>query len=279
MIHQIQRTIDEIKPHLGATIARLRPNSSLAAARSSSLEKFAPDFRPPSLSEVIRRDLPAPNRSILLGVGVDDGVYFLDLDNPVSGAVSIIGDRTADITGMMRSMLASATLFNPHQRVSVSVICRNVDDYSLFVQTQHLHDLLPLDEPIASEFILEVAAEAEDRSRGKIPEPAGLLFIDDLSDCLDFLNRAAYERLYWLIRHGPRYKIWTIASLKAEKLEFIDRRFLSAFRSWLVGCIGDTRLRSIVAHPPSPELGRLMPDQFIMPDRDHCRLINACKID
>jgi hypothetical protein len=216
---------------------------------------------------------------VLLGIGVDEGIYYLDLDNPVSGATLIVGDDDANRSGLIHSILASATRLNSHSQVTVSVICRKVDDYDPFVQTQHLQEMLPADEPITSEFIREVAAEAMERRKGKSPEPAALLFIDDLVECLSFLDQVAYERLYWLVRHGPRYKIWTISTLAAAQMDFVDQRYLAAFRTWLVGHIHDTSLAGQAAPSLAHHLERLGPDQFYTPDRDERRLFCICPVD
>jgi len=270
--------MDVVAPQLTSTMTRWTGNLFAPGGQGYGNEPSF-DFHPPSLSEVLESGLPSPERSVLLGMGVDEGVYFLDLDNPASGATLLIGDQGCERSGMLRSMLASATLLISHHRVSISVLCRKVREYEAFVQTQHLQEMLPVNEPISSEFIRELADEAVERSRGKRPEPVALLFIDDLAECLSFLDREAYERLYWLVRHGPRYKIWTVTSLPAAQFDYVDQRFLAAFRTWLVGHIRDRRLAAMVAPAISGRLGSLKPDQFYTDDREAQILICKCSAD
>lgn len=285
MITDLHKTFDQMIPQLEANIARLS-GGLLARGHSGGSQPvdiiqfgFPPGFSPPSITEVQQRELPAPACSVLLGIGTDEGAYHLDLDNPVSGAVLVIGDEGADLLGLLRSMLASVTRFNLPQLAKVSVICKRADDFVDFADKLHVQDIMPTNDPLTSEFVREVAAEAVARSQGKKPDPAVVLFIDDLARCLTFLDQAAYERLYWLIRHGPRYRIWTIAAQPVERYFHIDPQYLSAFRTRLVGHIHDRNVAARAAHSARLRTERLGPNLFYTPYREESHVFCICPIE
>jgi hypothetical protein len=64
---------------------------------------------------------------------------------------------------------------------------------------------------------------------------------------IPLLDQAAYNRFYWLIRHGPSYQVWTIASLPSGSVEQVSTRFLTAFRTRLFGFMRDERLARTLA--------------------------------
>jgi hypothetical protein len=87
--------------------------------------------------------------------------------------------------------------------------------------------------------VQELADLAEERRARRLSGPAVILAIDDLASALLSLDEQSVTLLYWLIRHGPRLRVWTIATLSTRRSADLDLRFLEAFRSRLVGHIAD----------------------------------------
>jgi hypothetical protein len=223
------------------------------------------DEWPPKLGDLLQRSRDLPPYSTLLGVGEDGLAFHVDLTNPATGAVLACGDAHADLTGLIRSILASAIALNTPDQVSVSVVARNVEAFMDFTETDHIQEIFPADDTIVGEFLIELAEIVEARRSGKKPEPAILLFIDDLAECVEFLGEQAYARLYWLIRHGPRHQVWTFASLPAERGRMVGERFLSAFRTRLIGHIRDQRLAAELSQDPGMRSHSLQPAELFLP--------------
>jgi hypothetical protein len=215
----------------------------------------------------------------LLGVGEDSLPFHLDLTNPASGAVLACGDAHADLTGLMRSILASAIALNTPEQISVSVVAHNADAFMDFTDAEHVQEIFPADDVIVGEFLIELAEIVEARRSGKTPEPAILLFIEDLAECVEFLSEQAYARLYWLIRHGPRHQVWTFASLPAERGQLVGDRFLSAFRTRLIGHIRDQRLAAELSQDPRMRTSHLQPAELFLPYGSQWLRFWICPVD
>lgn len=273
-----KKALDQWRPALEAAVS---PGMKDAFGKNFRFSKddSLPEDWPPPLSKALEeiRGLALP--SVLLGIGEDRLPFHLDLTNPASGAVLVCGDARAGAGILMRSMLASAAALNSAQRLSISVIARYVDDYLELAETESCHEVIPVDEDIAGELIEELADLTDARRNGKPTEPILLLAIDDLAECLDFLSESAYARLYRLIRHGPRYGVWTFAALPAERLNRVGSRFLSAFRTRLIGHIQDRRTAAEAALDRAMQAGHLRSGEFFLPYGSEWLRFWACPAD
>ncbi len=77
-----------------------------------------------------------------------------------------------------------------------------------------------------------------------------ILAIDGLDACLAALDEQSFARLYWLVKHGPRSRVWTIASLPSERTKRVDPRLVDAFRTRLVGYIADREMAKYLSGDP-----------------------------
>ena len=73
------------------------------------------------------------------------------------------------------------------------------------------------------------------------------MVIDDLAACLQPLEDEQFRRLYWLVKHGPRSRIWILATIDPSSLAWMDERILDAFRTRLMGAVADPELASTLA--------------------------------
>ncbi len=140
--------------------------------------------------------------------------------------------------------------------------------------------VLPVEEPAVADLIAGLVETVEARKRNGPQDPAMILAIDDLAGLLPFLDEQTYDRLYWLIRHGPRYQVWTLATLSAGQVDQLDPRFLSAFRTRLFGYMRDERLAQRLAGDDriatrDIEQGR----QFYVPYGGEWLRFWICKVD
>jgi len=163
------------------------------------------------------------------------------------------------------SILASVVGLNTPYELNLSVIASNIGLFMHLAKADHCQEIFSIDEEVTGDLIGELADLAEERRRTRPGDPAILLVIDDLAGCLEHLDQQAFSRLYWLIRHGPRSRVWTIATLSMERARTIEPRFLSAFRTRLFGRTTDRKLAALLSEDDKLRTGQLENGQFNIP--------------
>jgi hypothetical protein len=225
------------------------PDSDLALDFAGEADLALPTSQtwPPKLAELLESLTDPPPYAALLGA-CEDGLPFLfDLTNPAPGAVLVTGDAGGGKTRLLHSILHSACRMNTPEQLIFNVIASQPEEYLDLDPTEHCQAILPVEEPAVADLIADLVETVETRKRNHPQDPAMILVIDDLAALLTFLDEQAYARLYWLIRHGPRYQVWTLATLPAMQAGGLDSRFLSAFRTRLFGYMHDERLAQRLA--------------------------------
>jgi len=207
----------------------------------------------PSLDEVIERldagDLP--EHGALLGSCDDSLPFLLDLANPSPGALLMTSDSGGGKTALIRSILTSASRMNPPERVCFDLIAAQPDEYQQLETSAHCRSIQPVEDSGVDELISQLVRLADKRKKTGPVDPAVILAIDGLASLLPFLSEEAFSNLYWLIRHGPRYMIWTIAALPSAQAQQVEPRYLTAFRTRLFGYMRDERLAHRMANDDS----------------------------
>ncbi len=221
---------------------------------------------PLSLEDLLAQADDLPPYSLTLGA-CDDGLPFLlDLTYPAPGALLVCGDSGCGKTHLLHALAASAALQNGPEQVQISILALDPAAYLDLAAADHCQEIFPVDEPVVADLITELSRLVESRRRVLPDDPAIVLFIDGLAECLRSLDQDAFERLYRLARHGPRARVWTIASLDTRQLQAIDGRFLAAFRTRLMGRIRNRRSAEALAAPGAPVDTRALGDGlFLMP--------------
>jgi hypothetical protein len=185
--------------------------------------------------------------SMILGLCEDGLPCLLELTNPAPGALLLSGDTHSGKTRLLRAILASAIRLNTPDQVAFYLVAHQPKEYRDLAESDHCRQVNAADEKVIPQLIEELAALTEQRRRGKLDGPAIILAIDDLAVCLESLDNKAFTRLYWLIRHGPRSQVWTLATLGSGQSKKIDPRFLTAFRTRLMGHVSDRRLANVLS--------------------------------
>lgn len=206
-------------------------------------------------------DLP-PN-SLLLGVCSDGLPLRVDLDNPVAGSILISGDPGSGKTQLLKSILSSIFSFEPITELTISIITHDPQDFDEISQTPYCQDISNLVHRNARQIIRALMSESDQR-RNDPDGPIRILLVDDLARLLQSVDDETFGFLYRLIKHGPRYHIWTIASLSTRYAEYLNQRLLDAFRTHIIGHIDDLRIAEILGRDSGMLAQRLVsPNNFI----------------
>jgi hypothetical protein len=234
---------------------------------------------PVSLDQILAQSGQLPPHSLLLGV-CDDGLPFLlDLTNPAPGAMLVCGDSGVGKTALVDSILASGARLNTPTQLNLSVIAREIEPFMHLAKADHCQEIFSCAEEVTGDLIGELADLAEERRRTRPADPAILLVIDDLAGCLDHLDQEAFNRLYWLIRHGPRSRVWTVATLSMERARTIEPQFLSAFRTRLFGRTADRKLVAQLSEDDKLRTAALENGQFNIPYAGEWLRLWVCPVD
>ncbi len=208
-----------------------------------------------------------PEHAALLGACEDGLPFLIDLANPVPGAILIAGDTRSGKTALIRSILASVQEMDSPEQVIFTIFTAQPDEYRLFNASANCQIILPVESKAIAGQIASLKEAAEKRKHLGPEDPCLILAIDDISTLLSFLDETGFASLYWLICHGPRYRIWTIASIDSDQIGRIGHPYLSAFRTRLFGFMRSEQTARNLAKDPSiatreiPEKGL----QFLVP--------------
>jgi hypothetical protein len=185
-----------------------------------------------SLDEVIRAYGSFPAYSVIFGICEDGLPLTLNLKEPAAGSLLIEAEARRGKTQVIRTVLTSAAILNRADRVNFCVISPYPDELADLFNFPHCQGLVAPYERLASEIILELSAQAEQRRFGRERGPAYILAIDDLGALVgEHLDYDVLLHLRWLISKGPASEIWTIASLPSHAVPTCDPQIITQFRT------------------------------------------------
>ena len=241
-------------------------DSKLIAQEALIQEGETQDDRPPSIQRIIDQTGPFSPGSLILGSCEDGLPFILDLANPAPGALLISGDNDSGKTRLLHSILRSAETLNSPAQVSFSLLVGDPDEYTDLSQSPNCQEMLDLKDRSVDDLILALDAAVEQRRYGNARGPSLILAIDDLASFLHYSSDESAHMLHTILKHGPRSRIWTFATLRSADANQIDERLIFAFRTRLVGQILDSGLATYLANDPESGAGNLVSgSQFCVP--------------
>lgn len=209
-------------------------DSEIAYFVFDELERTQPSIQdyPPSLYSILDSNGSFSSPSLVIGLCNDGLPFTLNLDNPKSGSILIVGDRRKDIAQLIKVIGHSVSLINHPQEVSYYVITDKTNDYVELFSYQHCRDILSSDDPSAGGLINNLASIAAQRRISGEGGSKTLLFIDDLSSISNILNDfSVYLNFQSLIQRGPKSGIWPIVSSTKHDVEHTKPHLASMFRT------------------------------------------------
>jgi hypothetical protein len=175
---------------------------------------------------------------------------MLDLADSSPGALLISGSTGNAKTRLLQAILASAIRINRPSQVEMRIIAGQAARFDHFFPTEHCRQILSADDPAVSEAIIDLLPAVGLSRSGARRAQAVILAVDDLEALTPKLDKQAYASLCWLARHGPRLRVWLIATLATHDLPVhglrtplasgwesetkVDELLLSAFGTCLI---------------------------------------------
>ena len=248
------KALERLKPNLHLPQIRRTPAGSPATTAPDSPKPDGPEHKgftsAPALETVLEQAGPLSPYTVILGACEDGLPFLLDLTNPAPGALLVAGDTGSGKSRLLRAILGSAAAINPASQVEFSILAQGIAEFKALSETAHCQELLACDDPAASDVIRDLAKVVDQRRHGSPADPVMLLAIDGLTSLVDELNEPTFERLLSVIRHGPRTRVWTIATLSSTQAERVEEPLLAAFRTRLIGKIASARLAALMTGNP-----------------------------
>lgn len=236
------------------------------SVESASASQDLPAVSSSPMQELIDQPGSLPPYSIVLGKCSDNLPLTMELSNPEPGSILITGDTECGKKRLLKSILSSAALLNKAKKLEFTVITDDPGEYIDHARLPNNSQVLSVDDPLSKEFIVTLLNQVEIRRTRKSHDPVIVLAIDDLARFVQYMDYDMTFKLFRLIRHGPRSRIWIIASLPAGKADEIHVRLFDAFRTLLIGKIASLLLASrLTGEDSSPATDLIGGDQFCVP--------------
>lgn len=184
-------------------------------------------------------------KSALLGMCEDGLPFVMDFSNPTPGSLLIAGDPGSGKSRLLRSLLDSASrLINPE---TIQII-RAVESPSSENSAGELDPNIEQEtKQSLPDQISALATRIETRKKNPAPNQLIIYVIQDLFAFIASLDKDTLTTFVKVVKHGPRYQIWTIASFSPESRQMINAQILDAFRTHLLCGILDRKAASYVS--------------------------------
>ncbi|HSO27745.1 MAG TPA: hypothetical protein VLS48_06715 [Anaerolineales bacterium] len=267
------QALERLRPRLKARQATLDrradlplPNDPEAhtspAVAPTRTEATASLDAPARLTEVIAATPPLAPNTLIFGLCEDQLPFLLDLTNPAPGALLVIADSETGNRRFLDSVLHSVGLLNTSEQVAFYILAPRPESFGAVRDLPNCQATLPVTSADASGLIDTLERLSDLRKRSAVPGPTQVLIIHDLAACLEALDEQTFAQLYRLVKHGPRARVWIIASLTSDQAVRVDERLLWAFRTRLLGRISDGELVDWIAGQPACPAASLEDDRL-----------------
>lgn len=172
-----------------------------------------------SFNHAMQRLGPQPAYSAMLGRGDDGLPIMVDLSDPRSGSILVMGEQGLEI--LPRAICASAASLNHPDQVSFTIISPDhcFDDLA---RLAHCQALISSYDRRSAQAVIEMAAVAEQRRSGRERGAVHVLAIHDLPALLQYREYDTAAYLRWLIEFGPRLGVVPFVTIPATEVPAIQ---------------------------------------------------------
>ncbi|MBL8100887.1 MAG: hypothetical protein JNK81_17015 [Anaerolineales bacterium] len=190
----------------------------------------APTIVTPTLASVLADISPLPQHALFLGIAEDELPVLLNLSDPVTGPILIVGDEKSDKTLLLQTIARAVDLTYPQNEVQYAVVTPHPDEWKKFYKNENNTFVYETKDYNTKELLESLVTWAH---RNKGEQQSVLLLIDDL-DAMTKLDEQATQNLRWLLLRGTSRRVWTFITLNAKRafhlkewLEFFHTRLFA----------------------------------------------------
>ena len=188
----------------------------------------------PDLSSVLTRIAPLPSEALFLGMAIDGLPVLLNLFDPVPGPILIAGDSSSGKTRLLQTIARAAEILHPSDFVQYGVVTTKPNEWEKLYGGKNNAGIYQTSDENTAELLQSLVTWAHNN---KGEGQSILLLIDDL-EAVTNLDEQAQQNLRWLLLRGPSRRVWTFATLNAQRAEN-QKEWLEFFRTRLFGCVED----------------------------------------
>lgn len=261
MLNWWQIIPQKLRAHLSHLSALMEPPDNPA---QDSTKSGAFPFN--SLEAYLHTQPRLPESSMIAGIGKDGLPYIINFRYPVPGSILILGDANSGKSQLLKAMFASAVALNPPEQLRLTLFVEKPQEYMSLFHSPHCASLCSTNGQRMEKIVKQLYEEGMARRKRRGQNAVWLLGLDDLAASLAHLEIEAQRHLYWLIKHGAKYHIWTVATLSTSRLKEVRLEFINAFRTRLYRNISARDIAKQINAPPPALMQKLRQGmQFALP--------------
>ncbi len=193
------------------------------------------------IEEELRKSGALASSCALVGICEDGLPIILDFTNPAPGSLLIAGDPGSGKRQLIDSVLASVSRLSQPGQVQITVISQETEEIQVGVGKENQENYA-LDTRSLAQMIRSYAEEIEQRKSKILDDQIQLFVINDLLRLVAMMDTEILSLFNKIIKHGPRYRLWTIAGLNSCDIPALEQRIVEAFRTHFICGMQDKRL-------------------------------------
>lgn len=178
----------------------------------------------------------------LLGMCEDGLPFILDFSNPAPGSILIAGDNGSGKSLLIDSIAGSTSRISQSGQVNITRVSQEESGEIQITSVEELLGENAQDTIQLPTLMKSILKEMDQRKKNCLENQVHLFFIYDLLALVARMDTETLSMFYRIIKHGPRYRLWTIAGLNSHDIPALESRILEAFRTHLICCIQDRKL-------------------------------------
>jgi len=162
-----------------------------------------------TLEELVAQNPDLPSDTLMLGMANDGLPILLNLCEPTTGPVLVVGDSGVGKTALMQTLAHATDLIKDPSDIQFGVVSNHPDEWKALDASPGSLGVWPANHPVAQDFIQRISDWAKQPDHGR---QVIVLFLDDLASIIN-TSFEVQENLKWLLLNGCKNQVWIVASL------------------------------------------------------------------
>lgn len=213
-----------------------------------------PELAPAPLSQVLEEFGTLPKNALFLGAAYDGLPVLLNLNDPAPGPILVTGDSASGKTALLQTIARALPKMHTPQEVQFGVITDKAQEWHGIAASRHCMGIFSPHQTDAENLIISLADWAH---HNHTETRFALLLIDNLEG-IQKMSAEAQQSLRWLLLRGPNRRVWTFATLNAQKA-VQGSGWMASFRTRLLGAVKNIRVAQAILPARDAELHLLEP--------------------